>query len=521
MSEQMSNNIAANNKRIAKNTLFLYGRMLLMMIISLYTSRVVLNALGVEDYGIYNVVGGLVAMSSMLSASFSAAISRFITFELGKGNIEKLKTVFCTAINVQFILIVIITVLLETAGLWFLNNKMVIPSERMTAANWVFQFTLISFAVNLLYIPYNAAIVAHERMSVFAYISILDAVAKLLIAVLIYKNPIDRLVYYGLLILTVSLLMRFIYTWYCNNNFEECKYKLMFDKAITKEILEFAGWNAIGASSAIIRDGGGNMLLNLFFGPAVNAARGVTMSLNGAVSGFVSNFMTALNPQITKSYACGNYKYMFKLIFQGARFSYYILLILVLPIIFTTQYLLELWLGVVPDHAADFTILVLFFTLSESLATPLVTAMLATGTIRNYQIIVGGCQVLNLPISYMLLRHGCPPESVFMVAIAISVLCEMTRLIMLRGMINLSVRAFIKNVYLNVIAVTIVSAIFPFIIKRIIGIDGVLSFIIICVISVISALVTIYFVGCNKHDKAFVHTAIVKLINRKYNDKDR
>lgn len=509
----MSDN-QSNNKRIAKNTILLYGRMLLMMVISLYTSRVILNALGVEDYGIYNVVGGVVSMFTILSGSLSAAISRFITFELGTGNIEKLKKVFCTAINVQIILIALITLLLETIGLWFLNCKMVIPAERLVAANWVFQFSVITFAVNLWSVPYNASIIAHERMSAFAYISIFDAVARLAIAFAVIKNPVDRLVFYGLLILIVGVVQRFLYTWYCKKHFEECHYKLMYDKQTTKEMFGLAGWNFIGASSSVLRDQGGNMIINLFCGPAVNAARGVAMSVNTAVTGFVSNFMTAINPQITKSYASGDYDYMFKLIFQGARLSFYILLILALPIIFTAQYLLELWLGIVPEHAANFAILVLIFTMSESLANPLVTVMLATGRIRNYQLIVGGCQLLNLPLSYMSLRMGYPPESVFLIAIGISVLCEMTRLIMLRGMIKLSVRAFLKNVYFDVIVVASIASIPPYITLTYLQLDNLSSFIILCIVSIISAIVSIYTIGCNKRDRELIHNAINKIINR-------
>ena len=510
----MSDNQSENNKRIAKNTFLLYGRMLLMMMISLYTSRVVLNALGVEDYGIYNVVGGIVAMFAVLSGSLSAAVSRFITFELGRNDINKLKKVFCTAINVQIILIVIISILLETIGLWFLNYKMVIPEARIVAANWVFQFSVITFAVNLWSVPYNASIVAHEKMSAFAYISIFDAVAKLLIAFLILKNPIDRLVYYGILILLVGLIQRFLYSAYCKKHFEECHYHLLYDKTVTKEMFGFAGWNFIGAASAVLRDQGGNIIINLFNGPTVNAARGVAMSVNTAVNGFVTNFQTAINPQITKNFASGDHDYMFKLMFQGARLSYYILLIFALPIIFTTPYLLGLWLGIVPEHAVNFTRLVLIFTLSESLAGPLVTAMLATGNIRNYQIVVGGCQLLNLPVSYCLLCLGGIPETIFIVAIAVSVLCEMTRLIMLRNMINLPVRKFLKNVYFNVIAVTLLASLIPCIIIQLIGTLNFLRFCVIVMISLICVVFSIYTVGCDKHDKQLIYTGINKLIKR-------
>lgn len=504
---------SANNKRIAKNTMLLYVRMLFLMLISLYTSRVVLNALGVDDYGIYNVVGGVVAMFSVLSGSLSAAISRFITFELGNGDSEKLRRVFISSINVQVFLIIIVTILLETVGTWFLNHKMVIPVERMVAANWVFQFSVITFAINLWSVPYNAMIIAHEKMSAFAYISIFDAIAKLAIAFLILKNPFDRLIYYGSLILIVGIIQRYLYTSYCKRHFVECYYNFSFYKDTTKELFGFAGWNFIGAASAVLRDQGGNLILNLFCGPAVNAARGVAMSVNGAVAGFVSNFMMALNPQITKSYASGNYQYMFGLIFQGARFSYYILLVLALPILFTTHYLLEIWLGIVPEHAANFVRLVLIFTMSESLAHPLVTAMLATGKIRNYQIIVGGCQLLNLPLSYLFLSYGCPPEAVFFAAIGVSILCEMARLVMLRGMINLSVRTFMKEVYLKVIFVTVISMICPYVLTSYVKLNNIENFLLVCIISVTSAVVSIYVIGCNKHDKEMIHKAIVKLVN--------
>lgn len=511
----MSTETQANNKRIAKNTLFLYGRMLLMMLVYLYTSRIVLNALGVEDYGIYNVVAGVVSMFSVLSGSLSAAISRFITFEMANGDIEKLKKVFCTAINVQTILIIIITILLETIGLWFLNYKMVIPESRMASANWVFQFSVITFAINLWSVPYNASIIAHEKMSAFAYISISDAIIKLLIAFVILKSPIDRLIYYGALMLIAGLIERFLYSYYCKCNFQECHYHISFDKSVTKEMFGFAGWNFIGAASAVLRDQGGNMLINLFCGPTVNAARGVAMSVNSAVRSFVGNFQTALNPQIIKNYASGDREYLLKLIFQGSRLSYYILLILALPILFSTPYLLDLWLGIVPEHTINFTRLVLLFTLSESLAGPLITTMLATGNIRNYQIIVGGCQLMNLPISYLLLQFGLPPEYIFVVAIVVSVLCEMARLIMLRGMINLPIKDFLKNVYFNVIVVTISASIIPYITIELIGLSNFLQFFIIVVVCILCAMLSIYTIGCNRHDRQLIHS-IIKKVTQKF-----
>lgn len=506
----------ANNKRIAKNTLLLYGRMLLMMLISLYTSRVVLSALGVVDYGIYNVVGGVVSLFSVLSGSLTTAISRFITFELGKSDILKLKKVFSTALLVQLALIIIITLLLETIGIWLLNSKMIIPSSRLTAANWVYQISVLTFAVNLWTVPFNATIIAHEKMSAFAYISIFDAVAKLLIAFVILVNPFDRLIYYGILVFVAGIVQQILYMGYCSKNFEECKIKLYYDKQTLREVFSFAGWNFIGASSAVLRDQGGNILINLFFGPAINAARGISMYVNVAVTGFVTNFMTALNPQITKNYAAGEFQYMFNLIFQGARLSYYILLILALPIIFTAPYLLELWLKIVPDHAVNFSRLVLVFALSECLASPLVTAMLATGKIRNYQIVVGSLQLLNLPLSYLFLKMSYPPEVIFGVAIVVSIICEIARLYILRGLINLPVGDFLRKVYLNVIIVSIIASIIPLVFYNYIQIINLSSFIFLAFITETCTLISIFYVGCNKDERTrvvcFVKNKIRKFV---------
>lgn len=474
------------------------------MAVSLYTSRVVLNALGVEDFGIYNVVGGVVAMFSVLSGSLSAAISRFITYELGKGNQENLNKIFSSAVTIQLGLAGIIILLAETIGIWFLNVKMNIPEVRMEAANWVFQFSILTFAINLISVPYNASIIAHEKMSAFAYISILEAVGKLFIAYLITITPMDKLIFYAILMCVVALIVRFTYGNYCKRHFCECTYHFIWDKQLLKSMFSFAGWNFIGASSAVLRDQGGNVVINLFCGPAVNAARGIAFQVNNAVNQFVVNFMTALNPQITKSYAAGDKGYMMTLIFQGARLSFYMLLLLSLPILVNTHYILALWLKIVPEHAVLFVQLILIFALSESISQPLITAMLATGKIRNYQIIVGGLQMMNLPISYILLRLGYFPEVVIVIAICISQCCLAARLILLRGMIGLSITKYLKNVYLNIIVVCIIAVILPLISAYYIK-ESFINFILISLIAVICTLSSIYFLGCNNQEREFIH----------------
>lgn len=499
----MSTQTSDNNKRIAKNTLLLYFRMLFMMVVSLYTSRVILNALGVEDFGIYNVVGGVVAMFTVVSGSLSAAISRFITYELGKGNQSKLNKIFSASVTIQVILALIVIVLIESIGVWFLNAKMTIPDNRIVASNWVLQFSIVTFVLNLVSVPYNAAIIAHEKMVAFAYISILEVVGQLLIALLIDISPIDKLIFYALLMCVVAIIVRVAYGVYCKRNFEECTYHWHWDKDILRTMFSFAGWNFIGTTSAVLRDQGGNIIVNLFCGPAVNAAKGISVQVNSAITAFVRNFMTAMNPQITKSYASGDIDYMMKLIYQGARFSFYLLLFLSLPVIVNTHYVLLLWLKNVPEHAVLFVQLILVFAMSESISNPLMTAMFATGKIRNYQIVVGGLQMLNLPISYICLWLGAIPESVLIVAIVISQCCFVARLSMLRSMIGLSFMKYLRHVYLNVVIVSIVAAIIPFLLSKTLS-ESFISFCILTMVAFVSTALTVSYVGCSKAERTFV-----------------
>lgn len=504
---------SANNKRIAKNTLLLYFRMLFIMGVNLYTTRIVINALGVEDYGIYNVVGSFVAMFTMLSGSLSSAISRFITFELGKNNAENLKKVFSSAVTIQIVLALIIILLAETVGLWFINTKIEISPERMNAANWVYQFSVLTFAVHLISIPFNASIIAHEKMSAFAYISILEVIGKLLVAFSIAITPLDKLIHYSLLLMLIAVVICTVFVTYCKRNFKECKYRFIFDKELLKQMFSFAGWNFIGASSAVLRDQGGNIIINLFCGATVNAARGIAIQVSHAVQGFATNFMTALNPQITKSYASGDHDYMMTLIFQGARLSFYILLILSLPVILNAHYILSLWLGIVPEHTVAFVQLTLIFAMSESLANPLITAMLATGNIRNYQLVVGGLQLLNLPLSYVFLRLNYAPECVFVIAIIVSVLCEMARLYMLRRMIQLSIKIFLSKVYFNVIIVSIIATILPYFITKSVD-ENFTNLIWTSLLCISCTIVSILYVGCTKKERVFVSKKLLMRIGK-------
>lgn len=503
-----------NNRKIAKNTLLLYFRMLLTMAVSLYTSRIILNTLGVEDFGIYNVVGGVVAMFSIISGSLSAAISRFITYELGREGYDRLKVIFSSAVTIQVILAFLICILAEVGGVWFLNTQMNIPVERVVAANWVLQCSIFTFVINLISIPYNAAIIAHERMKAFAYVSILEVVLKLLVAFALYIVIFDKLKVYAVLLLIVALIIRFVYAYYCKRHFKECTYRFIYDKEVLREMAGFAGWNLIGSSAGVLKDQGVNIVINLFCGTTVNAARGIAVQVNNATQSFVRNFMTALNPQITKSYASSDSEYLMKLLYKGSRLSFYMLLLLSLPIIIETDCILSVWLKVVPEHTVNFVRLILVLAMCESISLPLITVMLATGKIRNYSIIVGGLNMMNFPFSYLLLYWGFEPESTILLAIVISQGCFIIRIVMLRKKTGLSARNFIREVYMNIIIVSVLSCIFPMLIYNVVG-DRVLRIVLVVVGSFISTSTVIYYVGCTSNERAFVKSKIRKLFKKK------
>lgn len=504
-----------NTKRIAKNSLMLYMRMLFSMLVSLYTSRVVLNTLGVEDYGIYNVVGGFVAMFSLISNSLSSSTSRFLTFELGKGNMERLKQIFSTSVSIHLALMIVILVLMETIGVWFLNTCMTIPASRLYAANWVFQASILSFLFGLFSVPYNASIISHERMKAFAYIGILDVILRLLIVLFIAHSSwqFDRLIVYAILLVAISMLLQCVYLYYCRKSFEECRFRLFFNKECWKEMSVFAGWNFIGCTAGLLKDHGVNILLNLFIGPVINAARGIAMSVSTAVGGFSGNFMAALNPQITKSYATDEYGYMMSLVERGSRFSFYILLIFALPILLETDFVLTLWLKQYPVHTVNFVRLVLMLSMFDILSNTLITLQTATGKIRNYQLAVGGMLMMNFPLSYICLWMELPPESVMFVALFVSVCCLLLRLWFLKRMVSLSVSVYLRRVCLNVFVVFMASLVLPLAVW--LGMEsGWLRFILITVMCVCGTLCAVYRIGCSVNERQFIMERIQTLKER-------
>ena len=506
---KMEQNNARKSVRIAKNTLMLYVRMLFLMLVGFYTSRIVLEALGENDFGVYNVVGGVVAMFTVISGTLNSAVSRFITFELGKGDGAQINKVYSTAVTIQLLLALTVVILAEPAGLWFIRNKMTIDPSRISAAIWVLQFSLLAFAVNLMSVPQMASITAYEKMSAYAYIGIFDGLMRLGVALLILHSSFDRLILYSALMAGVVILVRMAYGIYCRRNFPECRYKPVFDLPLVREMFSFAGWNFIGVTSGVLRDHGGNILVNVFFGTALNAARGVAVQLNGAVQGFVTNFMTAVNPQITKSYASGDRDYMLSLVQKSSRMSFFLLFVIALPMLFNTEYLLSIWLKEVPMQSASFVRLFLIFALSESLSNSLITAQLATGNIKRYQIIVGGLQLLNLPVSYACLKAGASAESTVAVSIVISQICLVARLLLLKSMIGLSPGEFIRRVYLRVMIVAAAASALPLLSIGLMP-DGFSGFCLSVALCVISAAASILFIGCSSKEREEVIAMVLR-----------
>ena len=505
-----------NNKQIAKNAAALYFRMIVMMIIGFFTARVILNALGVTDYGIYNVVGGFVSMFSLISSSLVSSISRSLTFELGTGNEEKLKKTFSTSVFVLLGLSAILVILIEVVGVWYLNNKMVIPHDRLYAAHWCFQLSVVTFLLGLVNTPYSASIVSHERMDIYAYLTILDAIFKLLICFAVINSPIDRLIIYSILLSVVSVVNQFIYVVFCKKHFVECNFKWEFDRNLFKDLFSFAGWNFIGSSAFVLRTQGATLLLNWAGGPVVNAANGIANQLCNIVNNFVNNFTQAFNPQITKRYAAGEYVSLMELLIFGSKYSYFLLLLLAFPLFIHAHFILEIWLGQVPEHTVSFVRWIIIFMLAESVSRPIITAKNATGRIRNYQIVVGCVLLMMLPASYMGLKLGFPVEVVPCCNAATACLAIVARMIMLRGDFpSWSSAVFVKQVLLRVVIVTVVAGVIPSIAYFYLD-YGWGNFIITSFLCVLCSSLSILFLGCDSSERSLIFSQVQKLLKKVY-----
>ena len=499
-----------NNKRIAKNTLFLYMRMLLIMGVTLYTSRVVLQVLGVEDFGIYNVVGGIVVLFTFVNNAMVTSTQRFLNYELGHGDSEAVRRVFSASVTIHLGIALLTFVLAETVGLWFLEHYIQYPSDREWAVTLTYQFTILSTCINVVRTPYNAAIIAHERMSFYAYSSVIEAVLRLLIVYLLALASWDRLIFYAFLMFVVLVLITVCYYLYCRRSFAVCLYRFFWDKGLYRSLLGFSGWSLFGGVANLGASQGLSILLTLFFGVTVNAAMGIANQVQSAVYSFVGNFQTAFNPQIVKSYASGDRGYFIDLIMRTSKYSYYLLYVISLPLYLCCEEVLALWLGEVPTYTVSFCRWMILFSLLDAIQGPLWISVQATGNIRNYQILMGIMILSNVPISYLFFRLGYVPEVALGIKVVMNVLIYIVRLLYLKYLFSFPTNSYLRKVVFRSIIVTAIS-------YELVCFSSLnISFPIIKIVSsIISSLLSVgvlfYFIGLDRSERRMVALTLERL----------
>lgn len=499
-----------NNKRIAKNTIVLYVRMIFVLLVALYTSRVLLDVLGVEDYGVYNVVGGVVTMLGFFNGAMVSSTQRFFSFAIGQEDIEQLNRNYSTILLIQGGLALLVILLAETVGLWFVRTYLVIPPERMNAALWVYHFAVFSFVLSMLQVPFTALIITHERMNVYALISIGDVALKLLLVLILPYLPFDKLISYAVLLFCVALITCSAYVLYCKVRLRYVRVIKRFDRNLFRVLLSYMGWNLWGNSAAVIMGQGINILLNIFFGPTVNAARAIAYQVQGALNQLVANFQLALNPPIVKSYARGEIDYMHRLIISGSKLSFFLLLLFAIPVGLEAPLLLSIWLKEVPLHTVLFTNLILIVGCIDSLSGTLMTAAQASGKIKKYQMFVGLLLILNLPVSYAVLKFGGSPESTMVVAVVISLIALLVRLRIISPLVQLSVSTYCREALVPVMLTSIPSIALGFGVKKWLGGDDLLHGLLVTLLSFAISATFVYLVGLSHHERRIVRSRICK-----------
>lgn len=506
----MMNNVDSN-KKIAKNTMFLYIRMFVMMLVGLFTSRIVLDVLGVTDFGIYNIIGGVVILFSFINSALLSATQRYLNFYIGKNDEKSTKDIFCMSLNTYIILSAFFLFMAETIGLWFVNTKLNIPMNRMVAANWVYQFTIITTIIGLIKIPYNATIIAYERMNFYAYVSLAETIIKLLVVYVLYVISFDKLITYSFMYLIVPITIFFVYKSYCNKKFPTSIYTYFWNKKIFSELFSFSGWSLFGSVSNLSASEGLNILINIFAGVKVNAAAGIANQVSSQLYSFITNFQTAFGPQIVKSYAANDIPRFNSLIFMTSKFSYFLMLFISLPLFFTMQTVLDIWLKSVPEYSCIFCQLIICFLIIEALAAPLWMSVQAKGNIRNYQIFMASCIFTNLPISYLVLRLGFPIYSVWIVRVSVNILTFSARLYYMVKYMDFPISLFFKKVLVPIIQVTVLSIPIPLILTNMPSYW--MRFYLLIVISLAQTLLLIYFLGMNNNERKMLLQGIKKRIS--------
>lgn len=491
----------SNNKRIAKNTVVLYFRTFITMIVGLYTSRIMLRALGVDDYGINNLIGGLVAMSALVTGAVSSTITRFITYAIGEGNNDKMKVIFSTSVNVMIAISLVAVIVLEMAGIWFLNTQADIPYGRMEAAHWLLQFSIVTLVLNLISTPYNAAIVAHEEMSIFAYVSIAEVTSKLVICFLIMSYGGDRLILFAILSAFLALGLRLFYSWYCQRHYFETKYDLrLFDKSFFLEMSQFTGWYLIGNAVWVVNTQGLNMLINVFFGVTLNAARGIAVTVTNAITTFVNNFTIAFVPQITKSYANGDRNRVLLLIFQGTKFTWYLIFIFIIPVFLEADTLLLLWLGEVPEYSDIFLRFALFESWSIIISFALHNTILASGQLKRVQTRIAAYTSLIFPLTWLSFKLGAPVWFSYIVFITLNTTSKAFTIYELKRIMDFPVILFLKKCVLRCLIVSVIAFILPTIIVYLIP-QSIIRFFIVVPIAIVWTIVCEYYLGLELEEK--------------------
>lgn len=495
----MSQDVQSNNKRIARNTMLLYVRMFVMMAIGLFTSRVILNALGISDYGLYNVTSSVVTMFSFLTTTLASGTQRFLSFAIGKRDEEHIKRVFTNAITLHIVLAVIIFILSETLGLWYVYNKLVVEDGRFTAALWCYHFSVIASVISIIQIPFNSALIAHEKMDIYAYMSIFDVSFKLLSAYLIMVIPFDRLIFYSIFVLIVSTLNMMIYNWYCQKHYVECSFKIGYDKPIFRDMLAFSGWNMFGCVAVMGQSTGVNLVINVFCGTIVNGARAIAFQVNAMVVRFIENFQIALNPQIIKYYADKDIPNMERLVIRGAYMSSYMFLFLAIPLFIECEYVITLWLGNCPEYVVPFVQIVLLESLFKTMGNSTITAISATGQMRNNQLTAGIIQLLVLPVCYLLFKYGVHPVIAIAICVFPWIVVIPVRLYWSKIYSGMPMKNFILRIYFKIPLLTLLMIAAPLLVRIYIPYDGFLRFVVVGLVSVISSGLVIYFLGLEQN----------------------
>lgn len=510
MSVRQPGYVSENSKRIAKNTLALYFRMFLLMAIGLFTARIVLNSLGVEDKGVYETVGSFVSMMAIITSSLSTAISRFLTVEIGKSDTESLKRVFSTAVTIMLLVSAIVLLVAEPLGMWYIDNMMKLPEGRLNAARWVFQFSLLTFVINLLSAPYNATIIAHERMSAFAIIGVVEGILKLVVALLLSISSFDRLLTYSFLMCAVAVIVRFLYSTYCRHHFEESRAGVGIDNTYFRQMFGFAGWNGLAQGVYLINTQGVTLLVNYFFGVVFNTMRGIAFNVENMVKQFVSNVLTAMNPQITKSYVTDNKEYAYTLTCKGSKYAFLIVFILSVPFLFEAEMILRLWLGdLVPEGTALFTRLALVGLCLDLMLNPFVTLIQASGNIRRYYIVTSSVTMLIFPLTWLFYKTGAPAYSCYLVFSGIYALNDIVKLYLMRRQIGFPVKMFIREVLMKIIPVAVITLTVTFMIWQLFDGEGLWRLVTVLATGTLAACVSTYFFALSEGERSFVNSKIM------------